>query len=229
MEKSNDQWRSALELYFAVKKVYILDEEIDGELSSNIQPLKQLRDALDHFMRIEAVAQGFSDLAFSSSELPTSFVDDNFKSAIDHLYRAFFDVCDSASMSYREGILENLQGFSKDAILAALPDYYPKIRPRIMEIDEEIAEMRNSKGQLPNDRTKQVNYYVDVLGELSGFYKETTTAQVSLIELQEKERAQAKAEVEAEKKSKRFQIGVAIGAALLGVVAGALLTLLFGV
>lgn len=228
MDNSIDQWRNALELYFAVKKEYILAEEIDDELSTNIQPLKQLRDALDHIMRVVAVEQGFSGLDFSVDELPDGFEEDNFKSAMDHLYRAFFDVCDSASLSYRDRIIKNLDGFSKEVILTALPDYYPKIRPRIVEIEEEIADMRNSKGQLPNSRTKQASYYIGVLEELKSFYKETTTAQVSLIELQEKEKEKAEAKAEAEKKSKRFQVGLTIGAALLGAVAGVLLTIFFG-
>ena len=51
MESIKGEWRKAISAYYAVKTVYIQSEELDDSLASNVQPLNQLRDALDHFMR----------------------------------------------------------------------------------------------------------------------------------------------------------------------------------
>ncbi|NHM15344.1 hypothetical protein GMI69_01465 [Eggerthellaceae bacterium zg-887] len=227
MDEHCAKWHETLRIYFAVKQVFILSEELDDDLCSSIQPINQLRDALDHLMRVVAVTTNFRDTTFSLDELPKDFVDKNFNAAMNHLYRAFFDACDSVSISYREGIAKNLEGFSKDVILTALPTYYQTMKPRIEAINNEIAAMRNSKGQYPKSREKGVDHYLAVLDELQKYYRETTAAEVSLIELQKIEKSeQAKASKEADRE-KRFQavlaIACAVGGAVIGVMLGVLL------
>lgn len=215
-----NQWRQLLEAYFATKRIYLTSEEIDDELKTNLQPLNEFKAALDHVMRAKASEDAALAATLASEPLPQDYAETNLDSAIGHMYRAFFDVCDSASISYRERIRQGLKGFSKEAIATALPDYYPTIRPRIEEINLEIASMRTSKGQDPSKRAGDIGHYVEALDELAGYCKKVGAAQVSLIELRrEEERARKREKC----RSILFQVVVPLLIAALSLVGGFLL------
>lgn len=219
---SANQWHKLLEVYFAVKCIYTASEEIDEELKTNLQPLNEFKAALDHIMRVMATEDQEQLPGISTDDLPLDFADQNLRSATSHMYRAFFDTCDSASISYRERIRNGLEGFSKEAISTALPDYYPTIRPRINEINMEIASMRSNKGQQPESEKHNISHYMDLIDELAGYCKKVDMAQASLIELKRMEDER----VNQERKSQRFY-GVTMPAlcTIGGVVLGAALTI----
>ena len=220
-----DLWHQLLEVYFAVKQIYAICEEADEELMTNLQPLNEFRAAFDHVMRVKAIEDEEVLSKVFKGELSDDFGKQNLQSAISHLYRAFFDTCDSISISYRERIRESLEGFSKEAIATALPDYYPKMRPRIDEINREIASMRINKGQNPSTKMQDINHYTETIEELAGYLGKVNAAQSSLLELQASEK---EAEEKRRKESLRNNVVIPIACAIGGVVFGVLATIFIG-
>lgn len=217
----NNQWRPLLEVYFAVKRIYTTSEEVDEELKTNLQVFNEFKAALDHIARVKAVDDPDLLSNLSMEDLPADFADQNLRSATSHMYRAFFDTCDSVSISYREKIRESLQGFSKETIAMALPDYYPAIRPRVEEINIEIASMRMNKGQNPTKKKQDIEHYTKLLEELSGYYKKINSAQVSLLEIQRQESQQKREE---SRKAFGYQVLVPVLCAIGGIVVGAIVS-----
>lgn len=155
-------WKSVLEKYNIIKKIYIECEETDPELKTNLQPLNEFRAALDHIMRL-------IDIELDGSSSDDRF-DKEFDKAISHFNRAFYDICDMLSINYRNKIIELLATYDYEVINAVLPTYFSEKKARIEFINREIAGMRNKKSSnengLPDDFIKYENY----ITELREFY-----------------------------------------------------------
>ena len=214
-----DLWQQLLEVYFATKRIYAISEETDEDLMTNLQPLNEFRAALDHVMRSIAVDYPDVVAALTDEALPENFSEQNLRSATSHMYRAFFDVCDSVSINYREKIRSDLEGFSKEAISAAIPDYYSVIRPDIEEISHDIASMRMSKGQNPARKTQDINSYTAAIEKLANYVKKVNSAQVSLLELKKEEEKRSRSD---RRKNVAFYVVVPLLCAIGAFIAGKL-------
>lgn len=90
---NNDSvWQDLLTVYYAMKDIYTKNEEIDTELSTNLQPLNEFKAALDHLMRVKLCDYPHlmsDDLDLDEKGL-SDFRDKNLKSATSHIYIAHF-------------------------------------------------------------------------------------------------------------------------------------------
>ena len=131
------KWEKIIRIYTITKSLFIECEESDPELKTNLQPLNEQKAVLDHIIRM-----------MYSSFYPDyeEELESNYRKAIGHLCRAFYDVSDMLSINLRNKISELLYSYTSDEIRAALPDYYSVIRPEIEEINKDISAMRNKKG-----------------------------------------------------------------------------------
>lgn len=158
---SSIRWEEIVKKYFIIKQLYIECEETDPELKTNLQPMNEFKAALDHTMRLIAKEKGISKSIKEEEEQ---------KKLLNHLKRAFFDVCDMLSMNYRNKIIDVLQIYSPTQIRTVLPDYYSVERIRIEEINIEIAKLRNDKGQDPENEDVRFETYVQIIQELKDLY-----------------------------------------------------------
>ena len=131
--------KKTTELYLLFKDLLIEAEELDDERKTQPQILLEVRNALEHLMRV--LIMKFAPANEQS--------DGYFKQALDkfhgHVYRAGYDVLDWQAIVLRGKIISELRRFSHEAIEKVLPDYYPTIRPGIEQISIDIASIRAKK------------------------------------------------------------------------------------
>lgn len=210
MEYSKE-WKGIVELYQRTKSLLLFAEEYNLSWKTFLQPLLEQRSALDHICRAMAVetrinAEGNHD------EVPK-----NLDKAKGHLYRAFFDTADWLSIELRNSIIEGLNEYDSECIKKAIPNYYSKIRPDIVEINEEIAEARNNKDVTSRTGTiEQIEKYTGLIDKLSEYYKQIIKAKESLEELKNEQRKKSW-------KSIIIQIVVGLLLIVVSTIAGAVL------
>lgn len=215
---SNAYWLKLLERYLTVKRVYIECEETDPELKTNLQPLNEFRALLDHIMRLVAMELNVKNL---SEPERTSQFQEECRKANSHICRAFYDICDMASINYRNKICGLLEPYSSDAIMSALPEYYSRQRPRIDEISQTIAGLRNGKGredgeQSEEDRFEEYNAQLDELREI---YQDIHSKMTSVEDCQSRI-------VKREIRDRRWNVISALIIGLIGAAFGVVLTML---
>ena len=132
-----DKWDRIIQIYAITKSLFIECEETDPELKTNLQPLNEQKAVLDHVIRMMYSSY--------SPNLEEEF-ESNYKKAIGHLCRAFYDVSDMLSINIRNKISELLAPYTSDEIRVALPEYYSTLKPEIESINKAISAMRNKKG-----------------------------------------------------------------------------------
>lgn len=93
----------------------------------------EYRDALDHIFR-----------CFHKKEnIEKSFLD-----AKNHIIRATYDAYEIIASHYLIELSKVLSGYSIDIVSKVLPTYYSEIRPELIQIQSELAEIRSvDKGQ----------------------------------------------------------------------------------
>jgi len=161
-----------------VKNLVIYCEEISDE--SFPQILLELRDALDHIIRVISIETGLLDAN-------VEYVQTNLESAFNHLYRAGYDALDYSGLVLREFIENELNGFSPDVISEVLPEYYRTYRPRINKINEQIGVLRGQK-DVGNASLERFNDYLKLNNELKSYYEEIISLKPSLIDLQKQKK-----------------------------------------
>ncbi len=207
MDKTD--WEKIVAYYTSVKEYYILCEETDPELKTNLQPLNEFRAALDHLMRIVAIEN------VNCSERKDANSDEECRKLLGHLKRAFYDICDMLSINYRNKIIDALSIYDSEMISKALPNYYSEIRPQINLFSEKIANLREEKGfgvSSPEDRMCE---YKDIINSLREYYKRIQEAVPSLEELR-KEKV----------KRKKYNWGIQVGIPAAGIIIGAVIAII---
>lgn len=173
-------WEKIFNLYNSIKEMYSLCEETDPDLNTNLQPLNEFRAALDHVMRIIAI-QNIDEYRDKSDT-------EESRKLYSHLRRAFFDICDMLSINYRNKIINALEPYDTDCINMALPDYYPKMRPRIEKISESISTLRTGGRFNASDKDDAIDEYCEIIKKLQEYYQQILSATSSLNEIKSKNR-----------------------------------------
>jgi hypothetical protein len=124
-------------VFSSVKGLILYSEEIS--LKSNPQILLELRNSFDHLIRAMVAELN------PSQKVDNKYILENLDKSYSHLFRAGYDALDYAGLYLRASIEKELTGFSPKIIHKVLPEYYRKIKPRIMEINQQIAELRKKK------------------------------------------------------------------------------------
>lgn len=181
-DELKDKWRYVIAKYSVIKKVYILCEELDPELKTNIQPLNEFRAALDHVMKMMAdLYENDDDVAFY----------EQYTKLCSHLNRSFFDICDILSIHYRNNIVKMLRRYSAETIEQVLPEYYSNWDAKINEISLNIANYRNKKGNSSEDEMDLFEKYDNDIKFLNEIYKEIISKKPTLERHSRKKRASA--------------------------------------
>ena len=118
------------------------------------------------------------------------YVLENLDKSFSHLFRAGYDGLDYAGLVLRSLIDKELNSFSPSIINKILPEYYREMKPRIIEIKQQIAELRRKKdvgemasSQLPD--LSNFDEYLKLIEELKRYYQEVVKVKPSLIELED--------------------------------------------
>lgn len=190
-------------LYRDAKMIILYAEEVDPTISANIQIVKELRDALDHVMRV-FINKSSGDLGNGSYGLAQ--VD----KAIGHVYRAAFDALDGTVLSLKIKINDCLIKYDKAVIKEVLPEYW-NYKILLNSLCGQISENRGNKDVEKNHETLFDKYIAEV-EELKKAYDAILRSGPALDECQ--------SDFEASNKKSSYAL---FGSAIAGGVAGAIL------
>ncbi|MFA5043293.1 MAG: hypothetical protein WC381_10460 [Kiritimatiellia bacterium] len=184
-----DQWARLVEIHNHAKSVFLCAEEFDPEFLEFVQPVMELRNGFEHIIRAKAAELGLN--GERDAKLP-GYIPQSFDKAIGHEYRAFFDAADWFSVCIRDRITKTLKHYSHECITAVLPEYYPKLRPRIDQTCREIASIRGAKDIAKDkDLLAEVAKYRAAIDELLGIYEQIEYSIPALVDWKHKNRWEA--------------------------------------
>jgi hypothetical protein len=166
LEEDLEQLKKLGDLYTQSKLLILYSEEVDPSARSNIQVIKELRDANDHLMRV--VAARLCDVPPNGSNEP-GYCSKNLEKAIGHVYRAAFDALDGTVLSLREKIAQVLSSYPSAVVKEIIPDYW-ELRTKLDCLTQKIATHRAAK-DVAGNVGDTLNLYVSDTEEIKGFYK----------------------------------------------------------
>jgi hypothetical protein len=184
-------------LYTQAKALILYSEEVDPDSRSNIQVIKELRDAFDHLMRVMA-ARLTGDVPDQANEYGISentcsiYCEKNIDKAIGHVYRAAFDALDGTVLSLKEKIGAILDNYPPDVIQEVISNYW-EIKIFINTLCESVTENRTEK-DIAGDISETFKKYVDNVQELKNFYSQLIKSGVALDECNKTHKAKIRDE-----------------------------------
>lgn len=204
--------RALADLYVQAKALILYSEEVDPDSRSNLQVIKELRDALDHLMRVIVARVG--------TQGPTGANDPEYSSrnihkAIGHIYRAAFDALDGTVLSLRAKIVQVIENYPLQVLNQVLPNYW-EIKRKLNELSGQVTEHRTRKDVGAEVWTTLDGYVADV-EVIKCFYNELLSYGPALDEYA------AKLAQEERAKWRRDWL-IAIGSAVIGGLVGVLAT-----
>ncbi|MBF0161883.1 MAG: hypothetical protein HQL88_06310 [Magnetococcales bacterium] len=129
------------ERYMQVKRLIAYAEEIQVDHKAYILVHKELRDGLDHLMRV--LFCRLSSHAGNQAD-PNRYCGVNIEKSKGHIYRAAYDALDITILSLKEHISANLSQYSRDTVVAVIQNYYD-IKIKLNELSERAADRRGKK------------------------------------------------------------------------------------
>lgn len=145
------------EIHQITKTYYLKCEEYSEDMESILQPIKEFRDAYDHFIR------------FLCPNATSEYKTKNLDKALGHEYRAFFDTMDYFCLVMRERIYKLKEGLSIEDVEKRVPHYF-KIKQKISKCCQEIAALRLEKDVMRIEKT--VERYQEIAIELEKCHDE---------------------------------------------------------
>ena len=209
--KEMSQLYTLASLYMQTKALILYSEEIDPDFRSNLQTIKEMRDTLDHLLRIIHERFHNYDASIAISQASCDYFQQNIHKSIGHLYRAAFDALDGTVLSLREKIITVLDDFPVDAVNDILPEYW-EMRIKLNTLNNSIAEHR-AKKDIGGNIAETYNCFVSDVEQLKYFYNKLLAAGETLSARQQKKQQE-------EKKSITIQVVIGIFCTLLGIAVG---------
>jgi len=161
------KFEALADAYKQAKTLILYVEELDVSSRSNLQIVKELRDACDHLMRFFISRKGkllASDLvAIHNSNLG------NIDKALGHIYRATFDALDGAILSIKHSINIELLRFPPHIIADVIKDYW-QIKLELSRLVMEITSIRDRK-EVNENTGDLLNEYVKNVHQMSEVYR----------------------------------------------------------
>lgn len=179
-ETEEKNLKSITELYGKVKELIIFCEENQEEFKTNLQTVKELRDAFDHMMRVFAVKLK------TKEEMGDGYIQTSLDKVLGHVFRAGYDTLDFATLILRDKINKEVADFSPSAIQAAIPNYYSEMRPSVEAITTDIIKLRTNKDIAKPSPELFDEYFKNVI-TLQEMFKIILKAKPSLVEYENKE------------------------------------------
>lgn len=183
------QLKKLAELYIQAKGLILYSEEIDPESRSNLQVIKELRDANDHLMRVVAARLSVNP---PSDPKDATYCHSNLEKAIGHVYRAAFDALDGTILSLREKVAKILGAYPQEVIKDVIPEYW-NMRISLDKLTNRIATNRAAK-DVGADVCATLEQYVCDTELIKKFYSQLLDAGSSLDECQTRRTKEAKKE-----------------------------------
>lgn len=155
-------------IYVQAKALICYSEEIDPDSKSNIQVIKELRDAFDHTIRVfhrKLLPENENSL----KDYGKDYFKKNLEKVIGHVYRAAFDALDGIVLSIKYKVNVELRHIRGDIITEVFPDYYD-IKIKILELEKNVAKHREQK-DIGHDIIKRYDDYVEDVEKLKDDYK----------------------------------------------------------
>ena len=167
--------------YEVTKELYIYGEQIDPENRSLAQTINELRNCLDHLMRVVSYKLGLRPNTNGEK-----YVNTNLDKAYGHVYRAAYDTLDWVSLNLKDSIIRDLQGFSLETIQAVIPNYFSELKPKVDKIlNEDIVRLRDDKDVAASSEDN-LEKYIRVTAELKQLVQQISEKKPSLIEYQKR-------------------------------------------
>ena len=162
------------QIHMYTKHYLLIAEELSESGMTFLQPLKEHRDAYDHFSRILALS-----LKDDNIKDKNKYIFENIKKALGHEYRAFFDTSDWLTFTCRKYIREELSHKSiRDKYIKEYD--YESAKIFINELPFKISKFREQKDvSNENPMIDEVNDYKKVMDELLEIYKNVQEAMLS--------------------------------------------------
>ena len=145
-------------LYREARALILYAEETDPESRSNLQIIKELRDAFDHLMR--AISARL-DLESTLGEDDPEYCKNNLRKAEGHVYRAAFDALDGTLLSLRVKIADVVEHYPHEALRNVVPDYWD-IRRDLERLNQQVGDHRARKDVGPQVGETLDRYVQDV-------------------------------------------------------------------
>ncbi len=139
--------------------------------------MKELRDALDHFMRFIHKKQS-KKKNFTKEEQKTCI--GNLDKSVNHIYRATFDALDGTILSLKDLINEELKNYQFDIIIKVLPEY-PEIKIDLNRLIQVFADMRARK-DINEETIQLLNEYIASVDRMKNVYDKILHARSALNE-----------------------------------------------
>jgi hypothetical protein len=135
----DEVWRQIVEVHNRAKELFILAEEMDRRFETFLQPVQELKHALEHIVRARARELGIT------GNPDSDYVDESLRKAFGHEYRAFFDVADWLGVALREKAIDQMSRYSPACISRYFREWYEMLRPKLETANIEIAKFRTAK------------------------------------------------------------------------------------
>ncbi|MCI5892946.1 MAG: hypothetical protein MRZ66_06050 [Clostridiales bacterium] len=157
---ADEYWERIFYVHLKTKELYILAEEYGSELKTFYLPINSLKDAYENVIHVCANDYMVRNGIATSND---AYVKDNLRKALASECKAFFDTADFLSILLRKKIAECLNGFTYPQI-ASVWDDYNTVRLELIQINQEISEIRNRKSDTHD-------FYIDA--DVEKYYFET--------------------------------------------------------
>ena len=177
-EKTNKQWERLISLYSLYKTVFLLSEEINYEFNAFVQPMIELKDALDHIMRrISLDLEGNFGTEYGIDIEQLRYEKNvQIDKAIYHIARAINDTLDFVNIKIREDVIDLLGKYPKNIIEAILPEYYKDIRVKIETLPRRVKLLRERSDIGEADFVKDYEIYLSDIKKIMSFVRKAKEA-----------------------------------------------------
>ncbi|MBI4287143.1 MAG: hypothetical protein HY671_01805 [Chloroflexi bacterium] len=163
--------------YEITKELLIFGEQIDPENNTLSQTINELRNCLDHLMRVVSFKFGNREMAEGANYART-----NLDKAYGHVYRAAYDTLDWVSLNLKDRMISELNGFTIETIQAVIPEYFTDIKPKLDRIlNEEVTKLRSEKDIAASSEDNFIKY-VKVTAELKQLVQAVIDKKPALVE-----------------------------------------------
>lgn len=125
-----EHFKNYSKIYQRVKEIIIISENYEPNRNLYIAPLNEFRNSLDHIVKV-----------FAGTEFPEKEIDE----ATQHLLRAGYDSWEILSINLIKDITDSLNKYDSSAIVTVFPEYYTKVKPKLIIIKNQLIDIRSSK------------------------------------------------------------------------------------
>ena len=223
-----ERWKNVILLYLQVKPYVIASEKAVASLSDgldgggrerlSVTAINELRNALDHAARAQAVWQGWLPVPEKAGLDPFDYCSTNIDKAKGHVYRAGYDALDIVTTARSEEIRKIVDGLRMSTLVTVFHNYAADIRQPINQAIKLCDDAKASK-DVESDKMGQQYYvmYKDALSLLENVLNRLTTHLPELTSVDTEKRHEYKR-----------QRNIAIVLAVLGIIATIVIGIMYG-